>query len=103
MAPLLTRINDPSFRRPFWEELKKSSEYLTGVGTRTATDFQDMMDIDALDVAPIERHKAATTLDGEAPWTCTPGSAMIVPIKINCLIARSILFNCEMSLTSILK
>ena len=79
--------NGMSFTQNFIDEVSKSSAYLTAGGGKGGERFMENVPKDTLeakDVTPdsstaYARHKAAATTDGEAQWTCTPGSTMSVP------------------------
>ncbi len=77
--------NDMGFTIHFTEEVGKASDYLTATGGRNAATFSDMVDKQALaskdEANAFQRHIAGATTDGEAQWTCTPGSTVIVPEK----------------------
>ncbi len=65
---------DMSFMEDLHGNMEENSEYLHDTGGKSLSDAADMIDMDAF-----TKHKKTATIDGQEMWTCTPGSAIIVP------------------------
>ncbi len=65
---------DMSFMEDLQTNMSEVSVPLQETGGKTLVEATDMIAVDAF-----SKHKETATIDGEEMWTCTPGSAIIVP------------------------